>query len=240
MDKLVIGEEESGSLITDWIITEHSLSSSVDLVGLQVWRGALLLADYILANPSLLAGKHVLEVAAGTGVTSMVAAMFARTVVSTDVDRGDILPLIRRNAGRNREALASCDFSVTELDFFWSSWPEELRKHGSECDVILAADVVYDKDITHHFFKTLTSLLSLGPKVALIAIEKRLHAGEDGEIVAPNYEIFLKSLSDLNKSRLNQNTTVEVSSVKLDFTKSLQYTRVSELNLFKIESINDQ
>ena len=135
--------------------------------------------------------------------------------------------------------LASCDFSVTELDFFWSSWPEELRKHGSECDVILAADVVYDKDITQHFFKTLTTLLSLGPKVALIAIEKRVRAGEDGEIVAPNYEIFLKSLSDLNKSRLNQNTTVEVSSVKLDFTKSLQYTRVSELNLFKIESINE-
>ena len=215
------------------------MSSSVDLVGLQVWRGALLLADYILANPSMLAGKHVLEVAAGTGITSLVAGMFARTVVSTDVDRGDILPLIRRNARRNREALASCDFSVTELDFFWSSWPEELRTHFSECEVILAADVVYDKDITQHFFKTLTSLLSLGPKVALIAIEKRLHAGEDGQIVAPNYEIFLKSLSDLNQSRLNQNTTVEVSSVNLDFTKSLQYTRVSELNLFKIESINE-
>ena len=212
----------------------------MDLVGLQVWRGALLLADYILANPSLLAGKQVLEVAAGTGITSLVAAMFARTVVSTDVDRGDILPLIRRNASRNREALAGCDFSVTELDFFWSSWPEELSRQGSECEVILAADVVYDKDITRHFFKTLTSLLSLGPKVALIAIERRLHAGEEGEIVAPNYEIFLKSLSDLHNSRLNQNTKVEVSSLNVDFPKSLQYTRVSELNLFRIESINDK
>ena len=222
------------------MIAEHSLSSSVELVGLQVWRGALLLADYLLAQPSLLAGRHVLEVAAGTGLTSLVAGLFARTVVSTDVDRGDILPLLTRNAGRNREALAGCDFRVTELDFFWESWPEELRRQAVRSEVILAADVVYDPDITQHFFKTLTALLSLGPKVALIAIEKRLHAGEDGEIVAPNYEIFLKSLSDLNKSRLNQNTTVEVSSVKLDFTKSLQYTRVSELNLFKIESINDQ
>ena len=221
------------------MFTEHSLSSSVELVGLQVWRGALLLADYILAQPSLLAGKHVLEVAAGTGLTSLVAGMFARTVVSTDVDRGDILPLLRRNAGRNREALDGCDFSVAELDFFWDCWPEELRTQITDCDVILAADVVYDRDITRHFFKTLTSLLSLGPKVALIAIEKRLHAGEEGEIVAPNYEIFLKSLSDLNKSRLNQNTRVEVSSVNLDFRKSLQYTRVSELNLFKIESINE-
>ena len=49
------------------MIAEHSVSSSVDLVGLQVWRGALLLADYLLSHPNLVSRKHVLELAAGTG-----------------------------------------------------------------------------------------------------------------------------------------------------------------------------
>ena len=87
---------------------EHSHSSSVDLVGLQVsrsccsrwtitmapcvqvWRGALLLADFLLADPALVAGSRVLELAAGTGITSLTAAMFARSVTATDVDRGEL------------------------------------------------------------------------------------------------------------------------------------------------------
>ena len=219
------------------LVIEHSLSSSVELVGLQVWRGALLLADYLLANPNLVTDRHVLELAAGTGLTSITAGMMAKTVVSTDVDRGDILKLIERNKERNQEALADCNFSVTELDFFWESLPAELSQQARESELILAADVVYDKDITMHFFKTLRTLLSLGPKTALIAIEKRLHAGEDGEIVAPNYKIFLESLTDLHGSELSKDIRVEVTHLEVDFPQCLQYTRVPELNLFKVESI---
>ena len=56
----------------------------------QVWRGALLLADFLLADPALVAGSRVLELAAGTGITSLTAAMFARSVTATDVDRGEL------------------------------------------------------------------------------------------------------------------------------------------------------
>ena len=59
-------------------------------VCVQVWRGALLLADYLLADPALVAGSRVLELAAGTGITSLTAAMFARSVTATDVDRGEL------------------------------------------------------------------------------------------------------------------------------------------------------
>ena len=72
------------------LMLEHSLSSSVDLVGLQLWRGALLLADYILDTCHVFSGTRVLELAAGTGLTSVTAAMFANTVTATDVDRGKI------------------------------------------------------------------------------------------------------------------------------------------------------
>ncbi len=58
----------------------------MSLVGLQVWRGALLLADYVLSERAekLVRGANVLELAAGTGITSIVAAVAgARSVLCT-------------------------------------------------------------------------------------------------------------------------------------------------------------
>ena len=52
-------------------------------MGLQVWRGALLLCDFILANPEIFKNANVLELAAGTGVTSVVAATSAKSVLCT-------------------------------------------------------------------------------------------------------------------------------------------------------------
>lgn len=55
-----------------------SLSTS-----LQVWRGALFLADYILFQWDRFQGRTVLELGAGTGLASIVAATVARTVYCT-------------------------------------------------------------------------------------------------------------------------------------------------------------
>jgi predicted nicotinamide N-methyase len=57
--------------------------STVDLVGLQVWRGALLLSDYILSHPHEFHDKEVLELAAGTGITSIVVSELTRNVTCT-------------------------------------------------------------------------------------------------------------------------------------------------------------
>ena len=136
-----------------------------------------------------------------------------------------------RNKHLNDRALEKCDFEVLEFDFFWDEWPEEIRQKSRDCDVILAADVIYDKNITYNFFNTLKKLLSMSPKKALIAIEKRQHAGSNGRIVAPNYEIFLQELSDLNRLR-----HINVTSIEIDFKQYFKYSRVKELTLFKIES----
>ena len=84
----------------------------------------------LLAKPEQVEGKKVLELAAGTGLTSIVAATFAESVTATDVDRGaEILPLIKKNADSNKGILARPEnFSVRELDFFWENWPPDLEE----------------------------------------------------------------------------------------------------------------
>lgn len=65
------------------IFLEHHISTELQYVGLQVWRGALLLADYILSNPDLFRDKVILELGAGVGLTSIVASFLAKEVICT-------------------------------------------------------------------------------------------------------------------------------------------------------------
>lgn len=50
---------------------EHRKATDLTLVGLQVWRGALLLADYIFHNRVEFKDKRVLELGSGVGLTGM-------------------------------------------------------------------------------------------------------------------------------------------------------------------------
>lgn len=51
----------------------------------QVWRGAFLLADFILSEADMFRGATVLELGAGMGFTSIVMATVAKTVYCTGV-----------------------------------------------------------------------------------------------------------------------------------------------------------
>jgi len=53
---------------------EHRTRSSLGEVGLQVWRGSLLLADYILHHHQQFRDKDVLEVGSGSGLASIIAS----------------------------------------------------------------------------------------------------------------------------------------------------------------------
>lgn len=65
------------------ILIEHSVSTELNLVGLQVWRGAFLLADYVLSYPDLFKDQTVLELGSGVGLTSIVASYLAKEVICT-------------------------------------------------------------------------------------------------------------------------------------------------------------
>ena len=59
------------------------MSTVLKDVGLQVWRGSLLMADYILHNGIQFQGCTVLELGAGVGLVSIVAALHASNILCT-------------------------------------------------------------------------------------------------------------------------------------------------------------
>ncbi|XP_012274371.1 methyltransferase-like protein 22 isoform X2 [Orussus abietinus] len=208
---------------------EHRISTELSLVGLQVWRGAFLLADYILSNPQSFKQKRVLELGSGVGLTSIVASFLASEVICTDTDVEEILKLIRRNFARNQSYVSS-KVSVEGLNFLCPNWPRELQRKIDPVDIVLAADVIYDDDITEGFVGTLERLFNSGfPKVAYVALEKRyVFTVADLDSVAPMYEEFLRCVR-----RRNHNWNIE--HVATDFPQYFRYDRVDRLILMKIQ-----
>lgn len=59
------------------LFPEHSTNTSLNLVGLQIWRGALLLSDWLICNSKKFDNEsRILELGSGVGLTSIVASMF--------------------------------------------------------------------------------------------------------------------------------------------------------------------
>ncbi|NEU36442.1 hypothetical protein GN156_38000, partial [bacterium LRH843] len=64
--------------------------------------------------------------------------------------------------------------AVLPLDFMDMSWNDELMEKLKTVDIVIAADVIYDNEVTEGFVKALTRILQIPPKKsALIALEKR-------------------------------------------------------------------
>lgn len=215
---------------------EHSVSTPIKLVGLQVWRGALLLADFVIYNgKSHFHNKTVMELGSGVGLTSIAAAMFAKCVVCTDIDLGGILDLIKSNAALNAHLVKS-DFTVMAMDFLSLEWSEELIHKIKETDIFLAADVIYDNDLTESFVNTLTRILQMPyKKTVYIALERRyVFTVADLDTVAPCYEYFLQYL-DQTWSHPPMSLWKR-EQLLLDFPQYFHYDRVNHLVLWRISN----
>lgn len=73
----------------------ESVQQPSDLLGLDVWPGALSLCNYLATHPHMVSKRCVLELGAGTGLPGLLAAKLgAQEVLLTDYE-----PLVRGLAG---------------------------------------------------------------------------------------------------------------------------------------------
>lgn len=154
------GVDQEGDLILtrrkrNEIKIMHRKATNLTLVGLQIWRGAFVLADFLIYHRKQLAKKRLFELGAGVGLTSIAAAIYAqKDITCTDINLGGILELIKTNVERNRQLFENgVNVHVMELDFKDKHWPTEL------CDAIRNADVIFTADGMHMLYAFHSKLL---------------------------------------------------------------------------------
>ena len=98
------------------------------------WAGGQGLARYVLDHPELVAGRRVLDLAAGSGLIAVAAARAgAAAVTATDVD-DDALTAIRLNAEANGVTVEAAHLDLLD---------PAAHAVADDFDVVLAGDLFY-------------------------------------------------------------------------------------------------
>lgn len=114
-----------------------------------VWAGGAALARHILDRPSIVAGKRVLDLGAGSGLVGIAAAKAgAREVIAAEIDSNGAVAL-RLNAQANGVAIRIRNEDVTDGP------PPAV-------DLVLAGDVFYAQDVGQRMMPFLDRCLAAG------------------------------------------------------------------------------
>ncbi|XP_022095492.1 methyltransferase-like protein 22 isoform X2 [Acanthaster planci] len=253
---MVVVRKRMGQKERNVIVINHAMATTLSDVGLQVWQGCLLLCDFLLTHREMFKGRVVLELGSGVGLCSTVMAMTASHVFATDIGTS-VLELCQRNIthnyhylmGHSDENQERVEVQVRELDWFQSTkssdhpgpfqWSKKDIEKLGEVTVIIAADVVYDDDLTDAFFNTLIRLMSSGKdKTAFIALEKRLNFTiEDLNVTCKAYDHFQLHINRLVSS---QDVKYCVEQLPVNFPQCFQYCRTEQLELWKMNLVREK
>jgi len=134
-----------------------SFSHSLDHLpyGLLLWESAVALSQRLAEEPSLVAGKRVLELGAGTGLPGLVARSFGACVWQTDQTE-DVL-----NVG----CLDERENALAGIGRFRTDWRDGVEP--AAFDVILGSDILYDAAMYGSIVSILDRSLAPGGKVVL-------------------------------------------------------------------------
>ncbi|XP_014505325.1 uncharacterized protein LOC106765272 isoform X2 [Vigna radiata var. radiata] len=139
---------------------QHTCKST----GLMLWESARLMASVLAENPSIVAGKRMLELGCGSGgICSMIAARDADLVVATDGD-GFALDLLAKNVASNIEPSLLTKLTTKRLEWGNKDHIESIKEVVSNrgFDVIIGTDVTYIPEAILPLFATANELIATG------------------------------------------------------------------------------
>lgn len=240
-----------------------------------MWNGCLLLADFLLTHPNLCSRPKEtwVELGAGTGLCSVVAALSRGSLLPPEkifcTDTGDkVLSLCQSNLKSNvsllKDRRIATKLFVAEVNFLdFDDEDKETRVYEATTDVFhpdvatitilrssslfLAADVIFDADVTEGFFHLLVEVMSIGsedhsntektPKTLYLALEKRvlfsIHDNEEPS--SPIYDHFAACLEGLLQMKF-ETGKFEAERIDVDFPQCFHqsYDRTKYLELWRI------
>jgi predicted nicotinamide N-methyase len=138
------------------------------------WPGGQALARAVLDQPALVAGKRVLDFAAGCGIAAIAAAQAGAVMVEAAEIDPLALAAVRLNAALNGVAVATPPGDVVGAPCRW--------------DVIFAGDVCYEAPMTTHILPWLRGLVAAGAEV-LIADPGRAYLPKAGLAPIARYSV---------------------------------------------------
>ncbi|KAI7917712.1 hypothetical protein M9X92_007276 [Pyricularia oryzae] len=169
------------------LLENRHLIAASGTTGLRTWEAALHLGQYLcLHADSLVSGRRVLELGAGTGYLSMLCAahLGAAHVVASD-GSDDVVANLPEGAFLNglqhegqAAAAAAERAAVQPMDLKWGHalvGTEDARWNGGEpVHLVLGADVTYDATLAAPLLGTIAELVGMFPDVqVLIAATER-------------------------------------------------------------------
>jgi predicted nicotinamide N-methyase len=129
----------------------------------KLWPSAIALSQYVAGQPHLVAGKKVLELAAGLGLPGIVAAHMAREVIISDY-MPEAVSVMQSSVALNGLSNVQCRL----LD--WNGLPAD-----PDADVLLLSDINYEPAAFEILYAVLMGFLAKGT-VILLATPQRLMA----------------------------------------------------------------
>jgi predicted nicotinamide N-methyase len=109
--------------------------------GGHVWSSSRHLAQWLCAHRAVLPGRGILELGAGLGLPSTIAAKLGAKVTSTD-NLSQIVEYLQINSELN-----ACEITARKADFTRHSDIQRVLAEGTTFDLVLFSDCVYDGEM---------------------------------------------------------------------------------------------
>jgi predicted nicotinamide N-methyase len=218
----------------------HQMVTPLNYVGLQLWAGSLLMADYLLSHPETVRGKKVLEIGCGVGFISIIHSRISgvHEILCTDY-LPCVLKLAEHNYQGNLHGVCKAKFEQFDLTDSSDKFQSKLKQLNFEPDIVLAGDVTYSPELTEAFVMHLKWLLKPG-KRAILSLKKRMvfhvlpmNSDEsESHVYDAHFVHFLNCLKE--------NKQLRVSYIFVDDVKQriLGYRRESNMVLLEIHRVN--
>jgi predicted nicotinamide N-methyase len=121
----------------------------------KVWPAAIAMSEFIDANQNLVAGKSVIELAAGLGLPSLTSAAAAKTVICSDY-LSEPLEIVQQSIQFNR-----CSNVICKM-LNWNNLSTDLQT-----DVLILSDINYNPKDFNQLQKVIHRFLEQGTTIIL-------------------------------------------------------------------------